>query len=84
MFHGFLGERIKDWEACRELVKTIATGYRLPYFTISPVFSICPVHGYLEGEHFNCPKCHIELDSVIDKEITDLEIRKSELEEAAK
>ena len=84
VFHGFLGERIKDWEACRELVKTIATGYRLPYFTISPVFSICPVHGYLEGEHFNCPKCHIELDSVIDKEIADLKIRKSELEEAAK
>ena len=57
VFHGFLGERIKDWEACRELVKTIATGYRLPYFTISPVFSVCPIHGYLEGEQQRCPKC---------------------------
>jgi len=84
VFHGFLGERIKDWEACRELVKTIAAGYHLPYFTISPVFSVCPVHGYLEGEHFECPKCKKEQESAIDKEITDLETLKSELEEAAK
>ena len=81
VFHGFLGERIKDWEACRELVKTIATGYRLPYFTISPVFSVCPVHGYLEGEHKRCPKCHKEMESVIDREITELEKRKRELHE---
>lgn len=84
VFHGFLGERIKDWEACRELVKTIATGYHLPYFTISPVFSVCPVHGYLEGEHFQCPKCHKEQESAINREIADLENRKSELEEAAR
>ncbi len=84
VFHGFLGERIKDWEACRELVKTIAAGYHLPYFTISPVFSVCPVHGYLEGEQFQCPKCQKEQESVIDKEITGLETMKSELEEAVK
>lgn len=82
VFHGFLGERIKDWEACRELVKTIATGYRLPYFTISPVFSVCPVHGYLEGEHQYCPKCAKEKEAAIDREIADLESRKKELEEA--
>ena len=57
VFHGMLGEAIKDWKACRKLVKTIASNYKLPYFTISLVFSICSVHGYLEGEHFNCPKC---------------------------
>jgi len=84
VFHGFLGERIKDWEACRELVKTIAAGYHLPYFTISPVFSVCPVHGYLDGEHFECPKCKKEQESAIDKEISDLETLKNELEEAAK
>lgn len=84
VFHGFLGERIKDWEACRELVKTIATGYRLPCFTISPVFSVCPVHGYLEGEHFQCPKCRMKQESALDREIADLETRKRELEEAAK
>jgi anaerobic ribonucleoside-triphosphate reductase len=82
VFHGFLGERIKDWEACRELVKTIATGYRLPYFTISPVFSVCPVHGYLEGEHQYCPKCAKEKETAIDREIAELESRKKELEEA--
>ncbi len=83
VFHGFLGERIRDWEACRELVKTIATGYRLPYFTLSPVFSVCPVHGYLEGEHFNCPKCRREEESAIDKEIAELESQKKQLEEAS-
>jgi ribonucleoside-triphosphate reductase len=62
-------------------VKAIATGYRLPYFTISPVFSVCPVHGYLEGEHHQCPKCHREKESALDREIADLEIRKRELEE---
>ncbi len=81
VFHGFLGERIKDWEACRELVKTIATGYRLPYFTISPVFSVCPVHGYLEGEHQRCPKCRSEQEAVIDKEIAELESLRKQLEE---
>ncbi len=81
MFHCFLGERIKDWEACRELVKTIATGYRLPCFTVSPVFSVCPVHGYLEGEHFECPKCRAEKEAAIDQEIAELESKKQLLEE---
>jgi ribonucleoside-triphosphate reductase (formate) len=57
VFHVYLGEAIQDWKACRNLVKAIAGNYRLPYFTISPTFSICPVHGYLYGEHFNCDIC---------------------------
>ncbi|MCK5736931.1 MAG: hypothetical protein KAH21_10650, partial [Spirochaetaceae bacterium] len=59
-------------------------GYHLPYFTISPVFSVCPVHGYIEGEHFQCPKCQKEQESVIEKEITALETLKRELEDTEK
>ena len=55
VFHGFLGERIDDWRGARLLVKRIAENFHLPYFTISPTFTICPVHGYIAGEHFECP-----------------------------
>ncbi len=55
VLHGFLGERIDDWETTRELVKKISYNFKLPYFTITPTFSVCPVHGYIKGEHFNCP-----------------------------
>jgi ribonucleoside-triphosphate reductase len=55
VFHGFLGERIEDWRSARLLVRRIAENFRLPYFTISPTFTICPVHGYIPGEHFSCP-----------------------------
>lgn len=55
VFHGFLGERLEDWRSARMLVKRIAENFRLPYFTLSPTFSICPVHGYIAGEHFTCP-----------------------------
>jgi len=55
VLHGFLGERITDKEACKKLVKKIAANYSMPYFTITPTFSICPVHGYVAGEHFKCP-----------------------------
>lgn len=57
VFHGMLGEAIKDWKACRVLVKSIASNYKLPFFSISPIFSICSIHGYLPGAHDNCPKC---------------------------
>ncbi|MDR1095048.1 MAG: ribonucleoside triphosphate reductase [Spirochaetaceae bacterium] len=68
VFHMFLGEAIEDWRACRDLVKSIAANYRIPYLTISPTFSICPVHGYLSGEHFHCPKCKtIEEQAIRDK-----------------
>ena len=55
VFHGFLGERLEDWQSARLLVKRIAENFHLPYFTLSPTFSICPVHGYIPGEHFSCP-----------------------------
>ncbi|MDY0211601.1 MAG: ribonucleoside triphosphate reductase [Desulfuromonadaceae bacterium] len=55
VFHGFLGERLEDWRSARLLVRRIAENFKLPYFTISPTFTICPVHGYIAGEHFDCP-----------------------------
>jgi ribonucleoside-triphosphate reductase len=60
VLHGFIGERIKDNESCKKLVKTICENYHLPYFTITPTFSICPKHGYIAGEHRYCPKCDQE------------------------
>jgi anaerobic ribonucleoside-triphosphate reductase len=83
VFHGFLGEAIKDWKACRNLVKGIAENYRLPYFTISPTFSICPVHGYLEGEHFNCPKCEAEEKERIEKTMKETEAQLAALKQEA-
>jgi ribonucleoside-triphosphate reductase len=58
MLHGYVGEKISDWKAAAALVKKISHNYKLPYFTISPTFSICPVHGYISGEHFTCPYDH--------------------------
>ncbi len=55
VFHGFLGERLEDWRSARLLVKRIAENFHLPYFTLSPTFTVCPVHGYIAGEHFACP-----------------------------
>jgi len=60
VLHGFLGERIYDIDTTKRLVKKIAENFTLPYFTLSPTFSICPAHGYIEGEHETCPKCVIE------------------------
>jgi ribonucleoside-triphosphate reductase len=60
VLHGFLGERILDIETTKKLIRKIAENYALPYFTLTPTFSICPVHGYLSGEHYTCPKCVIE------------------------
>jgi len=61
VLHGFLGEKIDDIEQTKSLVKTIVDNYKLPYFTITPTFSICPKHGYLKGEHKYCPKCDKEI-----------------------
>ncbi|KKP81641.1 MAG: Ribonucleoside-triphosphate reductase class III catalytic subunit [Candidatus Moranbacteria bacterium GW2011_GWF2_35_54] len=61
VLHGFLGEKINDIEVVKNLVRTIATKYALPYFTFTPTFSICPEHGYLAGEHHACPKCKISI-----------------------
>ncbi len=57
VFHAFLGEKLPDWEAAANLVRKIAENYRLPYYTISPTYSICRNHGYISGEHFICPEC---------------------------
>jgi ribonucleoside-triphosphate reductase len=55
VLHGFLGERIDDIRACKLLVRRIAENFRLPYYTLTPTFTICPEHGYIRGEHFACP-----------------------------
>lgn len=60
VLHGFLGEKISDWKTCRELVKKVAYNFKLPYFTITPTFSVCPVHGYVNGEHHSCPQEHTQ------------------------
>lgn len=57
VFHGFLGEAVDDWRSCMSLVRTMASNYRIPYYTISPTYSVCPDHGYIKGEAFSCPKC---------------------------
>ncbi len=57
VFHVFLGERMDSWQACASLVKKIAENYKLPYYTISPTYSICREHGYLNGEVKKCPYC---------------------------
>lgn len=57
VFHAFLGEKLPDWRAAAGLVRKIAGNYRLPYYTISPTYSICAEHGYISGEHFTCPVC---------------------------
>jgi anaerobic ribonucleoside-triphosphate reductase len=60
VLHLFLGERIQDPGSAKALVKKVFEKFHLPYVTLTPTFSICPSHGYLTGEHFNCPKCTIE------------------------
>ena len=60
VLHLYMGERLSSGEACRELVRRALTRFRLPYITVTPTFSICPVHGYLAGEHAFCPKCDAE------------------------
>lgn len=77
VIHIFVGEAIKDWKACRDLVKAIASNYKIPYFTISPTFSVCAVHGYLEGEHFECPKCAAEKRSALEKQLMELQAEKA-------
>ena len=57
VFHAFLGEKLPSWEAAANLVRKIAENYKLPYYTLSPTYSVCKNHGYLTGEHFTCPEC---------------------------
>ena len=57
VFHAFLGEKLPSWKSAANLVRKIAENYKLPYYTISPTYSVCKNHGYLPGEHFTCPEC---------------------------
>ncbi|MBE5742606.1 MAG: ribonucleoside triphosphate reductase [Clostridiales bacterium] len=57
VFHAFLGEKLPDWKAAANLVRKIAENYRLPYYTLSPTYSVCKNHGYIQGEVFTCPDC---------------------------
>ncbi len=62
VFHAFLGEKLPDWQSCANLVKKIASNYRLPYYSISPTYSVCKTHGYIAGEAFTCPHCGEEAE----------------------
>ena len=62
VFHTFLGERMSDWKTCASLVKKIAENYKLPYYTISPTYSVCKNHGYITGEVWKCPICNEETE----------------------
>ncbi len=61
MLHLYLGERMTDAATCRRFVRRVLENFSLPYITVTPTFSICPKHGYLEGEYRFCPKCDAEL-----------------------
>jgi ribonucleoside-triphosphate reductase len=62
VFHIFLGERLPSWKATAKLVKLVAENSHLPYFTLTPTFSVCPTHGYLKGEHKECPVCWVNCE----------------------
>jgi len=57
VFHAYLGERLPTWQSAANIVKTISDNFKLPYYTLSPTYSICQEHGYIVGEHETCPKC---------------------------
>ena len=57
VFHAFLGEKLPSWKSAAALVRKIAENYKLPYYTLSPTYSICKDHGYIAGEHYTCPEC---------------------------
>ena len=79
MFHVFMGESLKDWKACSDLVRTISSRYRIPFFTISPTYSICRIHGYLPGEQFECPKCKAERERELMSRLESLQAEKEKI-----
>ena len=79
MFHVYMGEAIKDWKSCADLVRTISSKYRIPFFTISPTYSICPIHGYLNGQQFECPKCKAEKEKALKEKLKKLESEKEKI-----
>ncbi|KPU27664.1 ribonucleoside-triphosphate reductase [Caloranaerobacter sp. TR13] len=62
VFHGFIGEEIDSVEVVKALIKKVFENSKIPYFTVTPTYSICPEHGYISGEHFNCPECGKEAE----------------------
>ena len=62
VFHAFLGEKLPDWKAAADIVKKIANNYKLPYYSISPTYSVCSNHGYIKGEEYACPDCGKETE----------------------
>ena len=76
VFHTFMGEAIKDWRSCRDLVRTVTKNYRIPYITVSPIYSVCKNHGYLNGEIFECPKCKAEKENELRLKLQELEKEK--------
>ncbi len=62
VFHAFIGEKLPDWKAAASIIRKIAENYRLPYYTLSPTYSVCKEHGYLVGEQYTCPKCGKETE----------------------
>ncbi|MBP3313785.1 MAG: ribonucleoside triphosphate reductase, partial [Oscillospiraceae bacterium] len=62
VFHAFLGEKLPDWKAAADLVRKIAENHKLPYYTMSPTYSVCADHGYLTGEQYTCPHCGKETE----------------------
>ena len=79
VFHTFTGEQITDPQSIGNLIKTIFTNYKIPYITISPVYSVCPIHGYLSGTHFECPKCKEEKQKELLQKLQSLKKEKEEL-----
>lgn len=69
VLHLYMGERLSSAEACRKFVRNVITNYKLPYITVTPLFSVCEKHGYLSGEHKFCPKCDEELIQNYKKEL---------------
>lgn len=67
VLHLYMGERLSSPEACRNFVRTVISNFKLPYITVTPVFSICPVHGYLNGEHEYCPQCD---EKIVEEELS--------------
>ena len=68
VLHLYMREKVSSTEACRKFVKNVISNFRLPYITVTPVFSICEIHGYIDGEHEYCPKCDEE---ILKKELKD-------------
>ncbi|MCR5436462.1 MAG: ribonucleoside triphosphate reductase [Treponema sp.] len=79
MFHVFMGEALKDWKSCADLVRTIASKYRIPFFTISPTYSVCKKHGYLNGQQFECPKCKAEKEKELKDKLKALQEEKEKI-----